>query len=75
MGIFSFICVCHSDRSLAGGVGVQKILELVPTHQWVKPGPGSSAGPLMGIAGSRGLAAGNKGPRTRTESPMGKSSS
>ena len=58
-----------------GGVGVQKILELVPTHQWVKPGPGSSAGPLMGIAGSRGLATGNRGPRASIGSPVGRSSS
>lgn len=35
-----------SAGSLVGRVRVQKVLGLLPTHLWVKPGPGIGAGPL-----------------------------
>ena len=38
-----------------GGVGVQEISTVVPTHQWVKLGPGTSANPLVGRTRSWGL--------------------
>ena len=40
---------------LVGGVGVQEISTVVPTHQWVKLGPGTSANPLVGRTRSWGL--------------------
>ena len=43
--------------------GVQEILGLVSTHWWVRPGPGDSAGPLVGRGVSWGLAAVPRGPR------------
>lgn len=35
-----------SAGSLVGRVRVQKVLGLLPTHLWVKSGPGIGAGPL-----------------------------
>ena len=35
-----------SAGSLVGRVRVQKVIRLLPTHLWVKPGPGIGAGPL-----------------------------
>lgn len=52
-----------SAGSLVGRVRVQEIPKLISTHQWVKPGPGPSAGPLAVRAGSWGLAAGRRCPR------------
>ena len=57
--------------SLAGGIGVQEILGLVPVHQWVKPCAGASAGPLMGRAASWGLAASLRCPKADVGLLMG----
>ena len=49
--------------SLISGVGVQKILRLLPPHWWVRPGPRASDGSLIGRVRSYGLAVGPRDPR------------
>ena len=52
-----------SADSLAGMVRVQKTPGLLPTHWWLKPGPGVSARLLACRAVSWGLAAGPRNSR------------
>ena len=62
---------CRTPRSpkasagslVVGRVGVQKTLVQLPAQWYVKPGPGVSAGLLVGRAGSWSLVAGCRGPR------------
>ena len=65
-GVAGF-CTLWSPRpvtgSLISGVGVQKILRLLPPHWWVRPGPRASDGSLVGRVRSYGLAVGPRDPR------------
>ena len=60
-----------SAGSLMGRVRVHKTPGLLPTHWWVKPGPGVSAGLLAGRIRFWGLVTGPRSPRADIRSLVG----